>query len=70
MIKSLQFCKLIRLNGENAEEWMGRLWLSSIECNYKEEGRQLREQFIHDLNDTEMLGEIIKELTKVCEKKK
>ena len=24
-IKSLQFCKLSRQDGENAEEWMGRL---------------------------------------------
>ena len=46
---------------------MGKLWLSAIECNYKEIGRQLKEQFIHGFNDTEMLGEIIKELTKICE---
>ena len=48
---------------------MGRLWLSAIECNYKEIDRQLKEQFIHGLNDTEMLGEIIKEFTKICENK-
>ena len=29
--------------------------------------RQLKEQFIHGLNDTEMLGEIIWELTNVME---
>ena len=29
-IKSLQFCKLSRQDGENAEEWMGRLWLSAV----------------------------------------
>ena len=46
---------------------MGRLWLSAIECNYKEIDRQLKEQFIHGLNDTEMLEEIIKELTKIHE---
>ena len=67
IIKSLQFHKLSRQNGENAEEWMGTLWLSAIQCNYKGLDRQLKEQFIHGLNDTEMLGEIIKELTKICE---
>ena len=41
-IKSLQFSKLSRQNGENAEEWMGRLWLSAIECKYKELHRQLK----------------------------
>ena len=55
-IKSLQFCKLSRQNGENAEEWMGRLWLSVIECNYKQLNRKLKEQFIHGLNDTDVLG--------------
>ena len=49
----------------NAEEWMGILWLSAIECNYKELNRQLKEQFIHGLNDTDDLGEIIRELTKI-----
>ena len=46
---------------------MGRLWLSVIECNHKEFNRQLKEQFIHGLNDTDMLGEIILELTKIHE---
>ena len=46
---------------------MDRLWLSAIECNYKELNRQLKEQFIHSLNDTDMLGEIIRELTKIHE---
>ena len=59
MIKSVQFCKLSRQNGENAEEWMGRFWLLAIECHYKELDGQLKEQFIHGLNDTDMLGEII-----------
>ena len=70
MMKSLQFYKIVRHNGENAEEWMGRLWLSTIECSYKEIDRQLKEQFIHGLNDTEMLGELIKELTKGGENEK
>ena len=42
---------------------MGRLRLTVAECNYQELGRQLKEQFIHGLNDKDMLGEIIKELT-------
>ena len=49
---------------------MGRLWLSAIECNYEELDRQLKEQFIHGLNDTDMLGEIIWELTKIHENEK
>ena len=63
-IKSQQFCKLSRQNGENAEEWMGKLCLSTVECSYKELDGQLKEQFIHGLNDTDMLAEIIRELTK------
>ena len=44
---------------------MGRLWLSAVECYYQDLDRQLNEQFIHRLNDMEMLREIIWELTKV-----
>ena len=65
-IKSLQFCKLIRQSNESAEEWMGRLRKAVVKCSYKEIDRQLKEQFIHGLNDEEMLVEIIRELTK-CE---
>ena len=45
---------------------MGRLKIAVVKCNYKEINRQLKEQFIHGLNDEEMLVEIIRELTK-CE---
>ena len=38
-----------------------------MECNYKEIDRQLKEQFIHGLNDNYMLGEIIRELAKTEE---
>ena len=62
-IKSLQFWKLHRLEGESVEEWMGRLWIAVVECNYKEVDRQLKEQFIHGLNDRIMLDEIVRELT-------
>ena len=61
-IKSLQFRKLCRNDGKNMEEWMGRLRVAVIECNYQEVDRQLEEQFIHSLNDKNMLEEIIKEL--------
>ena len=42
---------------------MGRLHMAAVECNYQEEDRHLKEQFIHGLNDKYMLKEIIKELT-------
>ena len=61
-IKLLQFRELYRLEGESAEEWMGRLWIAVVECNYKEVDRQLKEQFIHGLNDRVMLDEIVREL--------
>ena len=41
---------------------MGRLHIVAVECNYQEVDRQLKEQFIHGLNNKHMLGEIIKEL--------
>ena len=46
---------------------MGRLKMAAIECNYKEVDRQLKEQFIHGLNDNDMLVEIIRELIKTEE---
>ena len=49
------------------EEWMGRLRLAAIGCNYREVDRQLKEQFLHGLNDNDMLAEIIRELTKAEE---
>ena len=62
-IKSLQFRKLYRYDDENIKEWMGRLQVAAVECNYQEVDRQLKEQFIHGLNNKCMLEEIIKELT-------
>ena len=64
-IKSLQFHKFSRQDGESAEKWLGRMRMLAVDCNYQEVDRQLKEQFIHGLNDAEMLGEIIRELTKV-----
>ena len=41
---------------------MGRMHVATVECNYQEVDRQLKELFIHGLNDKYMLEEIIKEL--------
>ena len=60
--KLLQFRKLYRFKGKSIEEWIGRLCMAVAECNYKEIDWQLKEQFIHGLNDKTML-EIIRELT-------
>ena len=38
-IRSLQFHKLSRQTKENAEEWMDRLRLTVVECNYREVDR-------------------------------
>ena len=42
---------------------MERLHIAAVECNYQEVDRQLKEQFIHGLNDKHILEETIKELT-------
>ena len=42
---------------------MGHLHMAAAEYGYKEIDRQLKEQFIHRLNDKVMLDEIIRELT-------
>ena len=62
-IKLLQFRKLCTYEDENIEEWIGRLWVAAVECNYQEVDRQLKKQFIHGLNDKCLLEEIIKILT-------
>ena len=62
-VKSLQFRKLYKLENESADEWIRRLYLVVGECNYRELDRQLKEQFIHELNNKLMLDEIIRELT-------
>ena len=43
---------------------MGRLRILATECNYKDIDRQLKEQFIHGLNNSGMMVEIIRELSK------
>ena len=54
---------------ETAEEWMSRLQLTAVECNYKDIDRQLKEQFIHGLNDNDILVDIIRKLSKREESK-
>ena len=61
--KTVMFRQLYRLENESADEWMGRLCVAVAECNYRELNRQLKEQFIHGLNDKCMLDEIIREIT-------
>ena len=56
---------MCRNDGENVEEWVQRLRVATIDCNYQEVDRQLKEQFNHGFNDKNMLEEIIKELTTV-----
>ena len=41
---------MVRHHNESAEEWMGRLWISAV---------------IYGLNDSDMMVEIIRQLTKV-----
>ena len=41
---------------------MGGICIAAVECNYQEVDRQLKEQFIHSLNDKYMLDKIRKEL--------
>ena len=62
-VKFLQFRKLYRLENESTDKCMGTLCMVAAECNYRELDRQLKEQFIHGLNDECMLDEIIRELT-------
>ena len=46
---------------------MGRFKLAVVGCSYKEVHRQLKEQFVHGLNDNDKLTVIIRELTKAEE---
>ena len=62
-IKSLQFRKLYRFEGKSTKEWMVRLRVAAAECSYREVDRQLKEQYIHGLNNKSMLDEVIRELT-------
>ena len=55
---------------KGAKQLVGKLRITTSECNYKKINRQLKGQFIHGLNDNDMSIEIIKELTKIEENDK
>ena len=61
-VKSLQYCKINRHNSENVEEWIERLRIAAF-CKYQEHDSWVKEQFIHGLNDGNVLREISQELT-------
>ena len=63
-MNALQFHNLVRQHNKSAEEWIDGLRTATMEHNYKEVDRQLKEQLIHRLNDSEILAEILRELTK------
>ena len=48
---------------KNPEEWIGRPRIAAAEFNYKEVDRWLQEQFIHGINNNDVLIEIIHRLT-------
>ena len=50
MILLLQNSKWQRRENESTWEWMGRLHIKAAECNYKDCDRQLKEQFINNIN--------------------
>ena len=54
---------------ESAEEWMGQFRIKVNECKYQECSRQLKEQFIKDINDKAMTSKIIKEFTEIKDTK-
>ena len=54
---------MARESNGSMQEWMGRT--VAVECIYQEIDRQLKEQFMHGLNDEEMPAEIIRKLTKM-----
>ena len=43
----------------------GHLRVKANECEYNERDRQLKEQFIHGINDNEMMIEIINKLAAI-----
>ena len=59
MILLLQCCKLHRKGNESAQKWMDRLNIKAAECNYKEHYRRLKEQFINDTDNEDIMQEII-----------
>ena len=44
------------------EEWMKGLRLKVAKCNYKENDRNIKEQFINGMNDDSMMDDTIRKL--------
>ena len=57
-IKSLQFCEMKRHRRESVEEWIKTVRLASNECDYQEQDRQVREQFIYGINDIQNIDKL------------
>ena len=53
-IKSPQFCNIRKCKEENVEEWMKRVRVEAEKCEYQEQDRQIKEQFICGLDDEDM----------------
>ena len=60
---SLQYHKLHTKDNESTQEWMGRLYIKTTECNYKEHNRRLKEQFINVIDDEKNHTRDVKKLT-------
>ena len=56
---SLQYCKLIREQSKNAEEWMGCIRTKANKYEYKENDRTLKGKITNDVNNDNMMIKII-----------
>ena len=56
IILSLQYCKPVREQNTNIEEWLWCLRIKANRCGYKEEDRRLKEQLINGKNDDMITG--------------
>ena len=65
MIISLQYCKLVREQKENAREWMGHLRMKANKCSYREKHIRLKEHFINGIHNDDMITEVIRKLIAV-----
>ena len=51
-----------RYKRESEEEWIKRVRLAANECEYEEQDRRVREQFICGINDEQMHSKMISEI--------
>ena len=61
-VKSLQFCNLKKCIDENVEEWMKRVRLEADKCEYIEQDRWIKEQFLCGLDNEGMQTRIMSEI--------